>query len=234
MKKTLIIFLIVFLLVGCGNKNKVTENKTFQNLVESKKDDKVTEDSKNTDVQEQNVAEDKADSNKSEKVEIEDKNNKTNTNANKSKSESKNTNTSKNETSAKTNAKKESNVEVKKEETNVKHTCTDADSEYVSWKSDYLHRHNTSRLYDSFDLAYAAGDKISYYSYGFIVDKSPSRYSDDTCTKEVYSLEIYVPSGICENNPVIYVPNNVDILGQQLKSVDYLKQIGYECAGKNL
>ena len=97
-----------------------------------------------------------------------------------------------------------------------------------------MHRHNTSRLYDSFDLAYAAGDKISYYSYGFIVDKSPSRYSDDTCTKEVYSLEIYVPSGICENNPVIYVPNNVDILGQQLKSVDYLKQIGYECAGKNL
>ena len=235
MKKTLIIFLIVFLLTGCGNQNKVAENKTFQNLVESVKDDKVDEDSKNTDAQEQNVTEDKTDSNKSEKVEIEDKDNKTSTNANKSNSESKNTNTSKNETSTNTNEKKESNVEVKKEETNVKHTCTDADSGYVTWKNNYLQKYNTSRLYDSFDLAYSAGyDMASKYSYGYIVDKAPSRYSDDTCTKEVYILEMYVPSGICENNPMIYVPNNVDILGQQLTSVDYLKQIGYECAGKNL
>ena len=133
------------------------------------------------------------------------------------------------------NEKKANNTEVNKEETKVKHICTDADSEYVSWRNNYLQKYNTSRLYDSFDQAYAAGyDIASKYAYGYIVDKAPSRYSDDNCTKEVYILEIYVPSKICEENPVVYVPNNVDIIGQQLTSVDYLKQIGYACEGKNL
>ena len=145
---------------------------------------------------------------------------------NKSNSKSKDNNTSEN---------KENNTEVNKEETKVKHICTDADSEYVSWRNNYLQKYNTSRLYDSFDQAYAAGyDIASKYAYGYIVDKAPSRYSDDNCTKEVYILEIYVPSKICEENPVVYVPNNVDIIGQQLTSVDYLKQIGYACEGKNL
>ena len=240
MKKTFILLLIVFLLCGCGKQNEVIENKTLQNTIESKKDDKIDEDSKNVDVQEQNTNKNETDSNKEENVESKDDNNKTdtsktNTSTNKSNSENKNTNTSKNETSTNYNETKESNVEVKKEETNEKHTCTDADSGYVKWKNNYLQKYNTSRLYDSFDLAYAAGyDIASKYSYGYIVDKAPSRYSDETCTKEVYILEMYVPSGICENNPMIYVPNNVDILGQQLTSVDYLKQIGYECAGKNL
>lgn len=201
-------------------KEDTSSNINYQEETKQKEDEQTEDQNNNLDISQS-------------KEEITTNDNTSTNNTNKSNSKSKNTNTTKKETNTNTNEKKENSVKEKKEEI-VKHTCTDADSGYVNWKNNYLQKYDTSRLYDSFDLAYAAGDKISYYSYGFIVDKAPSRYSDDTCTKENYILEIYVPSGICENNPMIYVPNNIDILGQQLKSVDYLKQIGYECAGKNL
>ncbi len=228
-KKTFIIFLIVFLLCGCGKENKVTENKVLQNVVESEQEKEIEENNKNVDVQEQVEEKNETDSDTNEKVESKDTNNKNNMNTNN------NTNTNKQETNTNASENVESNVEVKKEEeTNTKHTCTDADSGFVIWKNNYLKTNNTSRLYDSFDIAYAAGYEIaSKYSYGYIVDKSPSRYSDDTCTKEVYILEIYVPQGICENNPMLYVPNNINIEGQHLTSVGYLKQLGYECVGKS-
>lgn len=240
MKKTFILLLIVFLLCGCGKQNEVIENKTLQNTIESKKDDKIDEDSKNVDVQEQNTNKNETDSNKEENVESKDDNNKTdtsktNTSTNKSNSENKNTNTSKNETSTNYNETKESNVEVKKEETNEKHTCTDADSEYVSWKNNYLKENGSTRFFDSYDEAYNYGDKISLkYFYGFIVQKTPTTYNGNNCNKTLYTMQLYIPQGICESNPMIYLPNSVEIEKNNLDTISYLKQIGYECAGKNL
>ena len=202
------------------HKDKINEKVNNQNS-EVKEEQSMENEKESSEEENKKEDEQTVDSNNN----MQTKENTKNNSKNKSNSKSKDTNTSEN---------KENNTEVNKEETKIKHICSDADSEYVSWKNNYLQKYNTSRLYDSFDQAYAAGEKISYYSYGFIVDKAPSRYSDDNCTKEVYILEIYVPSGICEGNQVVYVPNNVDIIGQQLTSVDYLKQIGYACEGKNL
>lgn len=129
----------------------------------------------------------------------------------------------------KENLEKKENLEIKK------HTCTENDVLYVEWKKDYLTKYSTIRLFDSLEDSKKKAEEIMYnYYYGYTASTTPIIYSDNNCEKKHYSLEIFVPQGICENNPVVWIPNNIDIEKENINTVKYLKKIGYECANKKV
>ena len=121
---------------------------------------------------------------------------------------------------------------VQKEE--EKHICTDADEIYFAWKKAYLNNNSYTRIFNTYDEAYKMGKEIEFkYFFGYIVQTSPTKYSDNSCEISFYTMQFFVPQGICENNPMIYLPNSINLNDDKaISSVGYLKQIGYECKGK--
>lgn len=216
MRKILLLSLILFLLTtGCGSvqnienfKETTDKNVTTEevNIPESKEEDN----DKNVTTEEVNIPE-----KIEENVDI-------NIKAIDSEKEIKK------ETNNKSNSK--NNVEEKKEEIKVKHVCNNNDQGYVKWKNEFLSIENSARLFNSFDDAYNKGKEMEFtYFYGFTVHNEPIKYSDDDCEISHYLLQLYVMQGICENNPMMYVPYNIN----NMNDIEYLKSIGYECAGKS-
>lgn len=221
MKKIVLILLLLIALTGCNK--EMTNNK----ISEKNKESFPIKESNNSNSEENKT--------KEEKEVINDFTKETEKEINKQNATNKKTNES-------DNSKKstESNVQQKieneeKPQVKEKHTCTNEDIDYVAWKTNYLKDNNSTRFFESYDEAYNYGDKISLkYYYGFIVQTTPTTYSDDNCSKTHYTMQLFVPQGICENNPMTYLPNDINLDNTPLNTIDYLKKIGYECAGKNL
>ena len=116
-----------------------------------------------------------------------------------------------------------------------KHICNDNDEGYVNWLNNLSKTYDTLRFYDSFDDAYNDGDRIARkYLYGFFISPAPYEYSDDICEAKVYSINLYVPKKLCEDNEAIYLPNNISFEnGNGISAIQYLKNLGYACTGKN-
>ena len=226
MKKIIFIIMLLITLTGCNkemtNKDIPKENKESLQIKESNNSN--SEETK-TDENEEKVTNDTT-------KETQKETNKQNT-SNKKTNES---NNYKKTTEAKAQQKvvkeetKEENSKVKE-----KHTCTNNDSNYVKWKNQFLSDNKSTRLFDTYEEAYNKATEIKdKYYYGFIVQTSPTNYSDDECSKTLYTMQLFVPQGICENNPMTYLPNDINLDTTPLNTIDYLKKIGYECAGKNL
>ena len=202
--------------------NKVIENLNNQNKVENKdlniKED--TEEENDSESEENDITKDiNSNDNSNVEKQITKKKNTTSGNSNNSNSNSNNSVTQNN------NVPSENKVE--------KHTCTNEDTDYVVWKTNYLKENNSTRFFDSYDEAYNYGDTISLkYFYGFIVQTTPTTFNGNECTRKHYTMQLYVPAGICENNPMMYLPNNINLEESHLDTISYLKQVGYECAGK--
>lgn len=225
MKKIVFIFMLLVILTGCNKEmidNKISEknNQSFP-----------IKESNNSNSEENKLEEEKEVINDSTK-ETDEETNKQNV-TNEKTNESYN---SKNNADSKVQQKVDKE-EIKEEKPQVKekHNCTNEDIDYVAWKTNYLKDNNSTRFFESYNEAYNYGNKISLkYYYGFIVQTTPTTYSDDNCSKTHYTMQLFIPQGICENNPMTYLPNDINLDNTPLNTIDYLKKIGYECAGKNL
>ena len=221
MKKIVLILFLLIALTGCNK--EMTNNK----ISEKNKESFPIKESNNSNSEENKTEEEKEvinDSTKEAEKEI-NKQNATNKKTNENDNSKKNT-----ESKVQQKVENEEKPQVKE-----RHTCTNEDIDYVAWKTNYLKDNNSTRFFESYDEAYNYGDKISLkYYYGFIVQTTPTTYSDDNCSKTHYTMQLFVPQGICENNPMTYLPNDINLDNTPLNTIDYLKKIGYECAGKNL
>ena len=221
MKLKIILFITLLFLSGCssGQKNEIKNEETNKvvETEESKTNDELPkEDSPVTDkeIEESN----KPNENAQEDVIIPSKSEK----AEEKKTES-NNNTQVNSAETQTKQEKE------------KHTCDNNDKGYVNWLSNLSKTYDTLRFYNSFESAYNDGDLIARkYLYGFFVSPAPYEYSDDICEAKVYSIRLYVPKKLCEDNEAIYLPNSVSFENDDgISAIQYLKSLGYACTGKN-
>lgn len=192
------------------NNNNDNISNDIEDTTDSNTDDTTT------DVKEEVVKEDNKDTSNNNS-----KNNTTNKN---------NTNNSQTEDKVSNDTQQPSSNEVKQ-----KHTCNSNDSGYVNWLNNLSKTYDTLRFYDSYYSAYNDGNRIAKkYLYGFFVTPTPTEYSDDTCEAKVYSIRLYVPKKLCEDNDMIYLPNNISFENDNgISAIQYLKNLGYACTGKN-
>ena len=221
MKLKIILFITLLFLSGCSSrqKNEVKNEETNKvvETEESKTNDELPkEDSTVTDkeIEESN----KSNENAQEDVIIPSKSEK----AEEKKPES---NNNMQVNSAETQTKQEKK----------KHTCDNNDEGYVNWLNNLSKTYDILRFYNSYEEAYNDGDRIARkYLYGFFITPAPSEYSDDSCEAKIYSISLYVPKKLCEDNDMIYLPNNISFEnGNGISAIQYLKSLGYACTGKN-
>lgn len=221
MKLKIILFITLLFLSGCSNsqKNELKQEETNKvvETEENETNDEISEE--NPTVNDNSIEE----------------NNKTNDNE-----QGDMIKPSKSEIDEEKKTNSQNNTQVDSSETQSspkqeKHICNDNDEGYVNWLNNLSKTYDTLRFYDSFDDAYNDGDRIARkYLYGFFITPAPSEYSDDICEAKVYSISLYVPKKLCEDNEAIYLPNNISFEnGNGISAIQYLKNLGYACTGKN-
>ncbi len=138
----------------------------------------------------------------------------------------------------KTNSQNNTQVDSSETQSSLKqekHICNDNDEGYVNWLNNLSKTYDILRFYNSYEEAYNDGDRIARkYLYGFFISPAPYEYSDDSCEAKIYSISLYVPKKLCEDNEAIYLPNNISFENDNgISAIQYLKNLGYACTGKN-
>ena len=231
--------------------NSSDEVKETDNIDESNKDvnDVDNEEKDNSDKESIQV------SNNSSNIKNEDSNKNTtsqnNNNSQTSKNNtSKNSSVNNNSTSNKTttssngsntnatnsNNNQESNQSVVTETTpKEKEICSDSDSGWNVWLSNYKKQNPNSKIFDTQQESISYGEYAATKGYGYWYNSQPSTYNGENCTRSIYMTMLYIPKGLCvdsnnEGNPQFYIPatekeNLLDI-------ITYLKNEGYDCGTK--
>lgn len=114
------------------------------------------------------------------------------------------------------------------EEKIEKHICNDIDTEYKKWLSNYLKLNSSTRIFNSLEESKKYGEQMLSLDYGYFYGRSPITYEDEFCTKEMYTLQLYIPSDTCGGNEMVYLPNNVEVI----HAISYLRNLGYSCPEK--
>lgn len=109
-----------------------------------------------------------------------------------------------------------------------KHICTDLDTEYKKWLSNYLKINSSTRIFNSLEESKKYGEQLLSLDYGYFYGKNPITYEDEFCTKEMYTLQLYIPSDTCGGNNMLYLPNNIE----DIHAISYLRNLGYSCPEK--
>ena len=120
--------------------------------------------------------------------------------------------------------------------TPVLSVCSNSDSEYLSFLSQYQKNNPTHYVVNSFEEAKAFGEKAMYeYGYGYEQNSLPVIFNGTNCTKEIWYVRIWVPSGECSINETYNskmwlassdINNMVDVF-------DFLRSKGYDCGTKH-
>ena len=126
--------------------------------------------------------------------------------------------------------------EVQNDTTPVLSVCSNSDSEYLSFLSQYQKNNPTHYVVNSFEEAKAFGGKAMYeYGYGYEQNSLPVIFNGTNCTKEIWYVRIWVPSGECSINETYNskmwlassdINNMVDVF-------DFLRSKGYDCGTKH-
>ena len=109
-----------------------------------------------------------------------------------------------------------------------KHICTDLDTKYKKWLSNYLKINSSTRIFNSIEESKKYGEQLLSLDYGYFYGRSPITYEDEFCIKEMYTLQLYIPSDTCGGNDMLYLPNNIE----DIHAISYLRNLGYSCPEK--
>lgn len=109
-----------------------------------------------------------------------------------------------------------------------KHICTDLDTKYKKWLSNYLKINSSTRIFNSLEESKKYGEQLLSLDYGYFYGRSPITYEDEFCIKEMYTLQLYIPSDTCGGNDMLYLPNNIE----DIHAISYLRNLGYSCPEK--
>lgn len=114
-----------------------------------------------------------------------------------------------------------------------KHICTMNDEKWAT-KVKWINKQNES-VFNSLEEALDYGNYAMNIGYAYWYNPQAYHYENDTCEKDYYTVEVYIPKRACKlpdgtENPNIYLPATPR--NKLIGAVDYLVSLGYECPGK--
>ncbi len=109
-----------------------------------------------------------------------------------------------------------------------KHECTNSDVGYVKWLAELKSTNKSTRIFNSLNEATSFGYSKAEYGYGFFYSKNPTKYEDSNCSKEIYTLQLYVAAKSCGDNPMMYLSSDEE----PINTITYLRNLGYVCPEK--
>ncbi|HIS87110.1 MAG TPA: hypothetical protein IAB49_03140 [Candidatus Caccenecus avistercoris] len=126
--------------------------------------------------------------------------------------------------------------EIQNDDTPVLSVCSNSDSEYLSFLSQYQKNNPTHYVVNSFEEAKSFGEKAMYeYGYGYEQNSLPVIFTGTNCTKEIWYVRIWVSSGECSidgtyNSKMWLSSSDMD---NMVDVFDFLRSKGYDCGTKH-
>ncbi len=116
----------------------------------------------------------------------------------------------------------------------VKVTCSDANSKWKTFKSEYQISHK-AKITLSREDGIAYGTKANSFGYGYYIDNFARNYSDDECEIDYWTTTVFVPNTTCGENDDIHIKKFIMPYTENFISIfEYLNKLGYDCHDRSL